>query len=88
MFTNFGEKETNYCLPVISGIRKAGISVEIYPEAAKMKKQMSYADNKKIRFTAIVGENEIAENKITLKNMITGEQFLVTEEQLMNELKK
>lgn len=86
MFTNFGEKETDYCLPIISKLRKSGISVEIYPEAAKMKKQMSYADSKKIRFTAIVGENEIAENKIMLKNMATGEQLLVTENELTEKL--
>ncbi|WP_106829316.1 histidine--tRNA ligase [Parabacteroides pacaensis] len=83
MFVNFGEKEEAYLLPIISQIRKAGIRTEIYPEAGKMKKQMSYADTKKIPFVALVGENEINENKINLKNMLTGEQKLVTTEELI-----
>ncbi|MDR2680809.1 MAG: histidine--tRNA ligase, partial [Tannerella sp.] len=69
MFVNFGEKEAAYLLPVISRIRAAGIRTELYPEAGKMKKQMSYADAKKIPYVALVGENEIRENKINLKNM-------------------
>ena len=83
MFTNFGEKEADYCLPMIAKIRQAGISVEMYPEASKIKKQMVYADNKKVQFVAIVGENEMAENKVMLKNMISGEQMLVSVEELI-----
>jgi histidyl-tRNA synthetase len=60
-------------LPIIRKARQAGIRAELYPEPAKLKKQMSYADVKKIPFVAIAGENEIAENKITVKNMTTGE---------------
>ena len=78
LFVNFGEKEENYLLPLISKVRAAGIRTELYPESAKMKKQMGYADTKKIPFVAIVGENEINEGKINLKNMLTGEQSLVT----------
>ena len=79
----FGEKEENYLLPLISKVRAAGIRTELYPESAKMKKQMGYADTKKIPFVAIVGENEINEGKINLKNMLTGEQSLVTLEELI-----
>lgn len=83
MFVNFGEKEEAYLLPVVSRIREAGIRTEIYPESGKMKKQMGYADTKKIPFVALVGENEIGEQKINLKNMVTGEQRLVTTDELI-----
>ncbi|MGL5731174.1 MAG: histidine--tRNA ligase, partial [Bacteroidales bacterium] len=83
MFVNFGETEEEYCLERIAELRKVGIRTEIYPEAAKMKKQMSYADNKKIPFVALVGESEIRDNKISLKNMITGEQSVLTLEELI-----
>lgn len=83
LFVNFGEKEAAYCLPVLSAVRDAGIRAEIYPDSAKMKKQMSYANDKHIPFVAIVGENEMNEGKLTLKNMTTGEQALVTPEELM-----
>lgn len=83
LFVNFGEKEENYLLPVLSGLRKSGISAEIYPEAAKLKKQFSYADDNHIPFVAIAGENEIGEGKITLKNMATGEQQLIPVTQLL-----
>ena len=76
LFVSFGEKELAYCLPWASELRKRGMNVEIYPEPAKMKKQMSYADSKKIPFVAIVGETEMKENKVMLKNMKTGEQKL------------
>ena len=83
LFTNFGERETAYCLPIVTACRKAGIRCEMYPDKAKMKKQMSYANAKNI---ALVGENEMAENKLTLKNMTTGEQKLLTAEQLIEEI--
>ena len=76
LFVSFGEKELAYCLPCASELRKRGMNVEIYPEPVKMKKQMSYADSKKIPFVAIVGETEMKENKVMLKNMKTGEQKL------------
>ncbi len=78
MFVNFGENEESHCLQLLAQLRQKGIRSEIYPESAKMKKQMSYADAKKIPFVALVGENEMNENKIMLKNMITGEQKLST----------
>ena len=83
LFVNFGDKEAAYCLPVLSAARDAGIRAEIYPDSAKMKKQMSYANDKNIPFVAIVGENEMNEGKLTLKNMTTGEQALVTPEELL-----
>ena len=87
LFVNFGEKETEYCLPVVAKARQNGIRTEIYPDSVKMKKQMSYANAKGISFVAIAGENEIAEGKFTLKNMITGEQNLVTPDELVETLK-
>ena len=83
MFVNFGEKEEGYLLPILSEVRQAGIRAELYPEAAKMKKQMGYADTKKIPFVALVGENEMNEGKINLKNMLTGEQKLVGTDELI-----
>ena len=71
LFINFGEAEAAYCLSVLSKARQAGIRAELYPDAAKMKKQMSYANSKQVPFVALVGENEIKEGKLTLKNMET-----------------
>ena len=73
MFVNFGEKEQSICMEHAFRLRRCGIRTEIYPEAAKMKKQMGYADSKKIPYVALVGENEIAAGKITVKNMTTGD---------------
>ena len=86
LFVSFGEKELMYCLPWLKTLRENGINCEIYPEPAKMKKQMSYADNKNIPFVAIVGENEMTENKVMLKNMKTGEQILCSPEELLNRI--
>lgn len=83
LFINFGEKETAYCLPIASTARKAGIRTEIYPDKAKMKKQMSYANAKGIAYVALAGDNEIAQGKVTLKDMATGEQKLVSGEELV-----
>ena len=77
MFVNFGEKEETHILPILAQLRSKGISAEIYPDAAKMKKQMTYANNTKAHFVAIVGENEMADNNITLKNMRSGDQQTV-----------
>ena len=78
LFVNFGERECEVCLSHLARLRTAGIRAEIYPEAAKMKKQMGYADSTGVEYVALVGENEIAAEKITLKNMTTGEQSLLT----------
>ena len=83
LFVNFGEKEADYCLKAIKQVRDAGISAELYPESVKMKKQMSYANAKKIPFVALAGESEIAEGKLTLKNMETGEQQLLNINELL-----
>ena len=86
LFINFGDKEQRFCLPLLKAVRAAGINAEIFPEAAKIKKQMSYADSKKIPFVAIVGENEINANAVTLKNMTSGEQQLVPVNELVDKL--
>jgi len=77
LFINFGEKEAAYCLPFVAQARAACIRTEIFPDSSKMKKQMSYANAKQIPFVALAGENEMAAQKLTLKNMLTGEQQLV-----------
>ena len=84
LFINFGERETAYCLPIVAKVRAAGIRAELYPDSAKMKKQMSYANAKQIPFVALAGDNEISEGKITLKNMETGEQQLLTPDELID----
>ena len=87
LFINFGDKETAYCLPIIQKARISGIASEIYPDSVKMKKQMNYANNNGIPYVALAGENEINAGKITLKNMITGEQKLVDTEELISIVK-
>lgn len=87
LFVNFGDKETAYCLPIVSKARQAGIQVEMYPDAVKMKKQMTYANAKQIAFVAMAGETEIAEGKVMLKNMVTGEQKMVSAEELIEIVK-
>ncbi len=86
LFVNFGDAEMAYSLPLLARLRGAGISAEIYPDSAKMKKQMAYANAKAVPFVAIVGENEMAEGKVMLKNMTTGEQRLLTGEELVEAL--
>ena len=86
LFINFGEKETAYCLPLAAAARRAGIRTEVYPDKAKMKKQMSYANAKGIAFVALAGDDEIAQGKVTVKNMATGEQKLVTAEEMIHEI--
>ena len=87
LFINFGDKETAYCLPIVAKARQNGIRTEIYPDSAKLKKQMSYANAKSIPFVALTGENEISEGKVMLKNMATGEQNLVTPDELIAAVK-
>ena len=83
LFINFGEKETAYCLPSVAKAREAGIRTEIFPDSTKMKKQMSYANAKQIPFVALASENEMAAGKLTLKNMETGEQSLITIDEII-----
>ena len=87
LFVNFGEKEADFCLEVLKQVREAGISAEIYPESVKMKKQMSYANAKQIPFVALVGETEMQEQKVTLKNMESGEQSMLTISKLIETLR-
>lgn len=88
LFVTFGEQEQNYCLPLLAQVRKAGINSEIYPDAnAKMKKQMGYADDKKIPFVVIVGSDEMQSGQLTLKNMGTGEQEKIKIEEIIIKLK-
>ena len=86
LFINFGDKETAYCLPYLNMVRTRGIRAEIYPDAAKMKKQMSYANAKQIPYVVLAGENEMNEKKLTLKNMDTGEQQMLTIDELINKV--
>jgi len=88
LFINFGEKETAYCLPVVAKAREAGIRTEIFPDSTKMKKQMSYANAKQIPYVVLAGENEMAEGKLTLKNMVTGEQTLLVPDELIKQVVK
>jgi histidyl-tRNA synthetase len=88
LFVNFGEAEAAYVLPILSKVRAAGIRAEVYPDSTKMKKQMSYANSKAIPFVAIVGETEMNEGKVMLKNMTTGEQALITPDELVEAILK
>ena len=83
LFINFGEEEVSYCLPISTQLRNNGVFTEVFPDNTKMKKQMNYANAKQIPFVVIAGENEIKEGKLTLKNMVTGEQSLLTKEELI-----
>lgn len=87
LFVNFGETEQAYCLPLVKDIRKNGISCEIYPSKAKMQKQMKYANDIQVKYVAIVGENEIENEIIQLKNMETGEQEEVSVEELIMKIR-
>ncbi|HZH73676.1 MAG TPA: histidine--tRNA ligase [Mariniphaga sp.] len=88
MFVNFGEKEEAYCLPLLARIRQEGINSEIYPESAKMKKQMNYANKKAVEFVILAGESEMDAQKYTLKNMNSGEQIQLSAEELIERLKR
>jgi len=87
LFVNFGEKEVAFGMSIARQLRASGIRTEIYPDCAKMKKQMSYANAKHIPYVAIIGGDELASGKVTIKNMATGEQQLVTSEQVANFVK-
>ncbi len=87
LFINFGVKEAAHCLGLATQMRRAGIATEVYPDSAKMKKQMSYANARQVPFVALVGETEIAEGRIALKNMVTGEQQSLTPEETIDAIK-
>jgi histidyl-tRNA synthetase len=83
LFINFGKEEEKYCLPYVAKLRENGINTEMFPDAAKLKKQMNYANNKNIPFVVLAGEQEVNSNTFTLKNMKTGEQKSVDFEELL-----
>jgi histidyl-tRNA synthetase len=83
LFINFGERETAYCLPIINKVRAKGIRAEIYPDAAKMKKQMAYANAKQTPYVVLAGDNEMQQGRVTLKDMETGQQQLLTPDELI-----
>jgi histidyl-tRNA synthetase len=87
MFVNFGKEEEKHCLKLVKEIREAGISTELYPDAAKMKKQMKYANQKSIPGVVLIGEEEMKSELYTYKNMDTGEQQKVNLNQLISILK-
>lgn len=87
LFVNFGEEEARYCLKLVDRIREDGINAELFPDAAKMKKQMGYADAKKIPYVALIGADEMKTGEITVKNMASGEQNKVTMDELLHMLK-
>jgi histidyl-tRNA synthetase len=87
LFVNFGEKEEKYCLRLAVQLREAGIATEIYPDPGKLKKQMKYADLKQIPYVVLIGENEISSGSLTVKNMKSGEQSILTAEQLIRQIK-
>jgi histidyl-tRNA synthetase len=83
LFVNFGDREAAWCMKLAAQLRGQGIKAEVYPDAAKMKKQMAYADKKGVPYVAIVGEDEMTGNKVTLKNMVSGDQQSVAAEELI-----
>jgi histidyl-tRNA synthetase len=83
LLVNFGEREAQFCLELMAKLLSAGISAELYPDAARLKKQLSYADARHIAYVVLAGENEIREGRITVKNMVTGEQVQVAAENLV-----
>jgi histidyl-tRNA synthetase len=87
MFVNFGKDEAAHCLKLLKRLRTSGINAELFPDAAKMKKQMGYADDKKIPFVALVGSEEIKTVAITVKNMKNGEQHKMSMDELVKVLK-
>ena len=87
LFVNFGDREVRYILPVLDRLREGTVASELYPESAKMKKQMAYANTRNIPFVALVGEQEMNDGVITLKDMETGEQERLTPDQLVERLR-
>ncbi|MFM7053322.1 MAG: His/Gly/Thr/Pro-type tRNA ligase C-terminal domain-containing protein, partial [Bacteroidota bacterium] len=83
LFVNFGEAESAYCMKAARKLRESGINSEVYPDAAKMKKQMSYADDKQIPFVVLVGSEEISSGQLTLRNMVNGEQMKISLEEII-----
>lgn len=86
LFINFGQEEVQQLLPLVQILRSRGVSVEIYPESSKLKKQMSYADSLSIPYVVLAGSEELKQGKFTLKDMVSGDQKVLSEEQLIQSL--
>jgi len=86
LISNFDKEAELYALPLLQSLRTAGIAAELYPAPAKLKKQLGYADDKKIPFVVLIGSEEIQSGKLTLKNMRSGEQEKITPEELIGKL--
>jgi histidyl-tRNA synthetase len=87
-FVNFGAEEEKYCMPLLAELRRKGVNAEIYPESVKMKKQMTYANNKHIPFVVLVGADEMKKDSVTLKNMHSGEQTMIKKTQLLPKIQE
>jgi histidyl-tRNA synthetase len=88
LFANFGENEAAYCMRLSKQLRLKGVDCEVYPSALKMQKQFKYADNRKVKFVALIGDNEMKQGILQVKNMETGEQQTMTEAELLDFFKK
>ena len=86
MFANFGIEEASFCLPLIKNLRVNGISVELYPDSEKIKKQMNYANSKGVKYVVLIGENEIKKGILSIKDMVSGEQSDIKIESLSNKI--
>ena len=87
LFCHFGKEELNYALPLLQMARLAGLNSEVYPDVSKIKKQLDYADRKQIPYVCIIGSEEMKSGKLTLKNMISGEQEALDFEEILNKLR-
>jgi histidyl-tRNA synthetase len=88
LFVNFGKREEEFCLPLLNGLRNAGIPSEMFPSDDKMKKQMNYANRKGVKFVILAGESEISDNCVTVKNMVSGDQVTIKAYMLTEHLQK
>jgi histidyl-tRNA synthetase len=88
LFINFGDEETEFCMKTVKDLRSQGVSCELYPKAAKMNKQMKYANDRGVKFVALVGKNEINNGVVRIKNMDSGDQEDIKPDQLADYLKK
>jgi histidyl-tRNA synthetase len=87
LFINFGNKELEKCMDLAAELRKSGIDCEIYPTSAKIQKQMKYANDRGVKYTILLGENELLNKSVLLKNMTSGEQKEISFEEIIMALK-
>jgi histidyl-tRNA synthetase len=86
LFVNFGEKEQNYCMKLMHEVRANGIDCELYPTSAKIQKQMKYANDRKVQYVALIGEEEMNEELVLLKNMESGDQVEMSIDEVIHKL--